>query len=621
MGVVNYSMFIKEIIKKNKGFSKTFSYYRLMEAYRTKEGPRQRTVLNLGKLTLDKSQWKALADRIETIVSGQQSIFQLPEEVESLAQHYAQVLIQNRISKEIPVEKTVEPVYESVDLNSISTSRVRTIGAEHVGFAMFKELKLDKCLISNGFTEDQVKLAAVSIVGKLVEPSSEHHTRKWARDISGLCELSDMDPNLLSNNSLYRISDRMLSIKEKIEPHLNQRERDLFSLEETILLYDLTNTYFEGSAKSNPKAKRGRSKEKRNDCPLLTLGMVLDDHGFPKVSKLLPGNISEGKTLIDMIRTLQEEEVRSETSIKHRGITVVLDAGIAIESNLQLLRSNGYDYIVVARNKPVSLSDINFDKLTVIKQTHDEKVEAALIELEDENILYCKSSKRLAKETAMQDQYRSRFESGLELIAGSLLKKRGVKRYEKVIERIGRLKERYSAIARFFDIDVKQVADIVTSITWQYRQAEAVKNKFSGSYFLRSSRKDLDEKKLWQTYVMLTKVEEGFRCLKDELKLRPVFHQKEDRSDGHLFITLLAYHLLNSIRVRLESAGINMRWKRVREFLSTHTLVTTSFTTEDGHRINIRQCSDPEPFHRKIYQALRIRLTPLKMKKTAAAKM
>jgi len=612
-------MFIKEIIKKNKGYEKTFTYCRLMESYRTENGPRQRTVLNLGKLSIDKSLWKALADRIEAVVSGQQSLYPLSEEIETLAQHYAQVLIRNRISKAASVEKPVKPVYESVDLNSISTSRVRTIGAEHVGYSMFRELQMDKCLSENGFTEDQIKLAAVSVVGKLTSPGSERHTRRWALHVSGLCELMGMDTRLLSNNSLYRTSDRLLTIKDNIEKHLNQRERNLFSLEETILLYDLTNTYFEGSAKDNPKAKRGRSKEKRNDCPLLTLGMVLDDQGFPKLSKLLPGNVSEGETLLDMIRTLQEEEVRmglkSVTEIKQRGITVILDAGISREENLHLLKSNGYDYIVVARNKPVSLSDIDPDHLTTIKYTGEEKVEAALIEIEDENILYCKSSKRLVKEHAMQVQYQNRFESDLKLIKASLSKKGGIKRYEKVIERIGRLKERYSPIARFFSINLKQEAGRVTSMTWKYHRANAEKEKFSGSYFLRSSRKDLDEKKLWETYMMLTKVEAGFRCLKDELKLRPVFHQKEKRADGHMFITILAYHLLNSIRVRLESAGIKMRWKDIRTFLSTHVLVTTSLTTEGKKRINIRQCSDPEPFHREIYRALGIRITPLNMKR------
>lgn len=614
-------MFIKEIIKKNKGYNKTFSCHRLMESYRTERGPRQRTILNLGKLSIDKKHWKILADCIEEIINGQKPLFHPPKEIDSLAQHYAQVLIQNRLSKDSQwaVEKTIEREYVSVDVNSINTSRVRTIGAEHVGYSMFRKLKLDRCLIENGFTENQVKLAAVSIIGKLIKPGSERHTRHWAKNVSGLCELMDMDKNLLSNNALYRISDALLSIKEPIEKHLNQSERDLFTLNEKILLYDLTNTYFEGRAKGNPKAKRGRSKDKRNDCPLLTLAMVLDEQGFPKVSKLFSGNVSEGKTLIDMIRTLQGEGVNlgieSETEIEQRGITVILDAGIAIEKNLQLLKANGYDYIVVARNKPVSISDIDLEHLTIVKETDEGKVEVSLIELENENVLYCKSSKRLAKENAMQVQYRSRFESDLELITGSLLKKGGVKKYEKVFERIGRLKERYSPIARFYRIDVKQKDGIVTSIKWTYKQKEAEQEKFSGSYYLRSSRKDLDEAALWKTYVMITKVEEGFRCLKDELKLRPVFHQTEERSDGHMFITLLAYHLLNSIRVNLQSAGNHMRWKNIRELLSTHALVTTSLKTENGQRIHFRQCSDPELFHREIYQSLRIKFTPVKMKK------
>ncbi|MCF6237258.1 MAG: IS1634 family transposase [Candidatus Marinimicrobia bacterium] len=641
-------MFIKEILKKNKGYEKTFAYHRLMESYRTKSGPRQRTVLNLGSLTLDKTHWKTLADRIEQIVSGQASIFIPSQDIESLAQHYAQVLIQNRLSQsnllkgtqttetaiETDAELAARAEYVSVDVHSVTTSRVRTIGAEHVGLSIFKRLKIDKCLADNGFTENQVKLAAVSIIGKLVNPASERRTRSWARNVSALCELMDMNPNLLSNNSLYRISDSLLSVKDELEQHLYQREQDLFSLNDKILLYDLTNTYFEGLAQGNPKAKRGWSKEKRYDCPLLTLGMVVDSQGFPRVSKLLAGNVSEGKTLLGMIQTLQgaavklgsysenskgsekakqktELELKTELEISKRGITVVLDAGVAIESNLKLLRSNGYDYIVVARNKPVAMTDIDFNKLTTIKETANDKVEVCLIEREDENILYCKSLKRLAKENAMQLQYQSRFEAGIELISASLMKKGGVKKAEKINERIGRLKERNSAIARFYSIDIKQQDGVVTSITWKFKQQEAQTDRFSGSYFLRSSRKALNEAALWKTYVMLTKVEEGFSCLKDDLKLRPIFHQKEQRSDGHMFITLLAYHLLNSIRVNLESEGIHQRWQNIRELLSTQALVTTAFNTENGQRIHIRQCSDPELFHRSIYNALKIKLTPL----------
>ena len=613
-------MFIKEIIKKNKGYDKTFAYHRLMESYRTISGPRQRTILNLGSLTLDKKHWKTLADRIEQIVSGQASIFTPPRDIESLAQHYAQVLLQNRLSQRGFVEVTAAPApeYVSVDVSSVNTSRVRTIGAEHVGLSIFKRLKLDQCLADNGFTENQVKLAAVSIIGRLVNPVSERRTRSWAKEISGLCELLDMDSNVLSNNALYRISDSLLSVKDALEQHLYKREQDLFSLDNKILLYDLTNTYFEGTALENPKAKRGRSKEKRFDCPLLTLGMVIDSQGFPRVSKLLAGNVSEGKTLLGMIQTLQREAVNIgvETQVEQRGITVVMDAGIAIEANLELLRSNGYDYIVVARNKPVSMSDIDFQNLTTIKEADGDKVEVSLIELETENILYCKSIKRLAKENAMQLQYMSRFEADLELLSASLVRKGGIKKSEKVRERIGRLKERHSAIARFYSLDIKEQDGIVSSITWEFKKQEAEQDKFSGSYFLRSSRKDLDETALWKTYVMLTKVEAGFRCLKDDLKLRPVFHRKKDRSDGHLFITLLAYHLLNSIRVSLESAGIHKRWQNIRELLSTHALVTTSFNTEEGQRIHIRQCSDPELFHRNIYHALNMKLTPLAMKNT-----
>jgi transposase len=462
----------------------------------------------------------------------------------------------------------------------------------------------------------------LAIVGRLVRPGSERQTRAWAQELSGLDELLGTDFRHLSHNALYRIADRLLAHKPAIEEHLQRRERDLFLLQERIILYDLTNTYLEGNACENPKAKRGRSKDRRKDRPLLALGLVIDELGFPKTSQILKGNISEPNTLLEMLTALQRDTVKASAcantlklSPGKNGITVVLDAGIASEENLTLLRSRGYDYVCVARNQPIDRSEINADELMTLKEDRTNKVEVSLFKGEDEHILYCKSLAKGKKEAAIQSLFQERFEQGLERIVAALSKKGGTKRYDKVLLRLGRLKEKYALIAQYYSIEVSQKEGKATSITWTFEKIDKAEQRFSGSYFLRTTRRDLDEKSLWSLYVMLTNVEDAFRTLKSELNLRPIYHRKESRTDAHLFITVIAYHVLNSIRVKLSQQGLSMRWAGVRERLSSHVRITTAFTTQEGHRIYIRNSSVPEPFHRTIYTVLGLNHSPLPAKR------
>jgi hypothetical protein len=617
-------MFIKEIKKRNSSFGREFICHRLMESYRTERGPRQRTILNLGTLNLAKERWKELADCIEAKVTGQQSLFEVDHYIEQLATHYSSILIHRRLTV-MPGERKEkeEPEYETVDIKSFSHSQTRTIGAEYVGLSMFKKLGLGQLFERLGFSKRENDLVALSIVGRLVHPGSERRTRKWAQHLSGLDELLGTDFSQLSNNALYRILDMQLSHKEEIEQHLKIRERHLFSLKENIILYDLTNTYFEGEAKNNTKAKQGRSKEKRKDAPLLTLGMVIDEMGFPKTSKIFEGNVSEPGTLIEMIEALQGSTIERKSNSEkkefskknNKGITVIIDAGISKEENLTFLKGEGYDYICVARNKPIDFSEIDKTALLTIKKDKDNKVEVEMIKKEDETILYCKSSLKAKKEEAMRSLFQERFEKELKKIAASLSKKGGTKKYDKVLERIGRQKERYSPIAHYYKIEVENKNGIATSIDWKFYNEQKAQERFSGSYFLRTSRMDLTEEEIWSLYVMLTNVEDAFRYLKSELNLRPIWHQKEARSDAHLFNAVLAYHLLVSIQTELRRDEINMRWWYIRELLSSHVRITTAMTNKKGERIYIRDCTDPEPFHKRIYNALKLNYYPIKAKR------
>jgi hypothetical protein len=264
-------VFVKEIVKKNSTSDKAFIYHRLMESVRTPRGPRHRKILNLGKLLLAKEDWKTLANRTREIITGQESFLIPPPHIESLAQHYT-LLLRQKEMKSIPIPQ--ESDWETIDLNSLSQSESRTIGAESVGYEAFKRLGFPQMLSRLGFKEEQIHKVALLVIGRLVHPASERETTLWGKKISALPELLGADFEHLSNNALYRTSDQLVKHSHEIEKGLAERERNLFHLGEKIILYDLTNTYLAGSGRKSHKARRGRSKQKRNDCPFPTLALV-----------------------------------------------------------------------------------------------------------------------------------------------------------------------------------------------------------------------------------------------------------------------------------------------------------------------------------------------------------
>ena len=225
---------------------------------------------------------------------------------------------------------------------------------------------------------------------------------------------------------LYQVSDQLWKHRKAIETHLYQQERDLFSFSETITLYDLTNTFFEGEAKTNPTAKRGRSKEKRSDCPLVTLGLVLDGSGFPRKSQIFPGNASEPQTLQTMLEGLEGRT----------GSTVILDAGIASEENIQYLIEHGYHYIVVSRKRK---RDFDEEKATLIKDIPGQRVKVQKVTVEEtgEVELYCHSQLREKKEQAMQDSFSEKYETALNSLHAGLSKKGTTKKHDKSVRTAG----------------------------------------------------------------------------------------------------------------------------------------------------------------------------------------
>ena len=396
------------------------------------------------------------------------------------------------------------------------------------------------------------------------------------------------------------------SILIGVEEYLYDRERNLFGLQETITLCDLTNTYFEGQSKGNALAAHGHSKEKRSDCPLVTLGLVLDFSGFPRRSHVYKGNVSEPQTLSEMLQDLEKG-----VATQSRNATVVMDAGIASEDNLAWLREHEYPYLVVSRKK-----HREFEKSSsIIVKKDDEytvRAQKVLDEATQEVLLYCHSTRREKKDQAISDRFVSRFEEDLQKLANGLQKKRCLKKYDKVMVKIGRLRQKYSRVSRQYLITVEkdEKTGNAVKISWQQQLAPDTTDTYPGVYCLRTSQADWDETTLWNTYTMLTDLEAVFRSLKSELGLRPIHHQIAERVSGHLFITVIAYHLVHAIRFRLKQSGIHSSWSSLRKILSTQSRVTVSMQCKTGSTVHIRKSTRPEAEQQQIYTALGVKSHP-----------
>ena len=602
-------MYIRRTSIKSRNDGSQYYTYRLVESKRTEKGVRQHTLLNLGAdFALPREQWPDLTKRIEAILSGQQSLFDIDREIEQLAQSCASRIIASYQD----VDNALDKDFREVDLDSLEMSRPRSVGAEHVTLEALRLLNLDGKFKDLGFNGPQTAAAIGTIIGRCCMPGSELATHTWLQERSGLGELIDYDFNNLSLYGLYQVSDQLLKKKAAIEDHLYERERSLFGLQETITLYDLTNSYFEGQSKGNAFAANGHSKEKRSDCPLVTLGLVLDSSGFPRRSHVFKGNVSEPTTLAGMLQNLEGDHVGTELKP-----TVVMDAGIATEDNIAWLRENLYPYLVVSRKRHREFDE----ESSVVVKKDDEctvRVQKVFDEETQETLLYCHSSQREKKDQAIDDRVTSRLEEALQKLAEGLQKKGSLKKYDKVMVKIGRLRQKYSRASKQFTISVKKddTSGNATKITWQQKPVENTTDSYPGVYCLRTSHADWDESLLWNTYTMLTDLEAVFRSLKSELGLRPIHHQITDRVAGHLFITVLAYHLVHTIRFRLKQDKIHSSWSSIRKILSSLCRVTVSMLCKNDSTVHVRKSTRPEPKQQEIFSALGIKSHPGRTIKT-----
>jgi Transposase DDE domain len=590
-------MFIRTTPTRNATSGETYVTHRLVESRRAGDKVRQITLLNLGRhFTLPRERWAALCQRIDQLLGGQPMLLPalVPESVERVAQHcFARLIAQGSGATQATAAPAV--TYAEVDPASLELTQPRSIGVEQVALAAMRELAFEPLLRDLGINGVMRTAIVGSIVARMAAPGSELASHRWLTGTSGLGDLLDADLAALPLSRLYRASDLLMKHRERIETTLFARIETLFSLEASVTLYDLTNTYFEGTAAGNAKAARGRSKEKRSDCPLVTLGLVCDGSGFIRRSRVFAGNAVECRTLEEMLSGLNAPA----------GALVIMDRGIATAANIAWLKGQGYRYLVVSRERERRFDDAAADS---IAGAGGESIRLVRELSEDgqEVRLHCHSVGRALKETGIMARFCERFENGLAKLAAGLATARGEKRSDRLQERIGRLKAASRGAGQHYTVSLDTDASglTVTALRWEKTPVAGTMLTDPGVYCLRSNELSWDAERLWRTYMTLTDLEAVFRSLKGELGLRPIFHSKEERTDGHLFISVLAYQLVQAIRQRLKDAGIDTSWSGLRKVLSLQRRVTASFTQKDGRTLHVRKATRPEPDLVRIYDAL-----------------
>jgi len=594
-------VFIMLTTKRLKG--KTYFNHLLVESVATDKGPRHRVVCSLGSLEpAPPKEWRALARRMEEALDEQQALL-IDKPLAALPEPGREGLRARR--------PRVGADSGEFDLEGLEFEQCREAGPVHVGHQMWERLGLDQILSQAGLSDDAQLLSQLMTLNRLIAPRSELAMSEWIRR-TALADMVQKDFSALNEDRLYRNLDKLYPRRTAIEAQLVERERTLFGLKETIYLYDLTSTYFEGQALANPKAMRGYSRDKRPDCKQVVVGLVLDAEGFPKAHEVFAGNRPDSTTVAEMLRALEKR------TGKVPGATVVVDRGMADSENLAAIRSAGYHYLVAGQQVGRGLYQEQFEAEENWQEIEREPsprnpsqkkvrvfVKAAQAgEGQQEVIALCWSEGRTQKDRAIRQKQQGRLELELQKLQRRVKKGR-LRDSAKIHQAIGRLKERYSRVARYYQISyVAQEA----ALLWQEDlSAKARAQELDGTYLLKSSRLDLGHEEMWRTYILLTRVESAFRGMKSPLMERPIFHHLERRVETHIFLCVLAYHLLVCIERAFLDAGIHTSWATLREQLSTHQVLTVRLPSPQRKAsLTIRRDSKPEQVHRKIYKVLRM---------------
>ena len=591
-------MFIKRTTRRVG--TTTYVNHLLVESVATAQGPRHRTICSLGTLApAPAADWRGLAHKLSAALGGQTTLVPDPV-VDALA---ARARPARGRAPAGPAGDDVVGIHPA----QVRVEDVREAGPVHVGHQLWQALTLDTILAEAGLSARARRLSELMTLNRLVSPAAEHAMPAWIRR-TALSDILGTDFSTLSDEALYRNLDRLHPQRVAIEQALAARERSLFNLDDTLYLYDLTSTYFEGQCPQNPQAKRGYSRDHRPDCKQVVVGLVLDREGFPKAHEVFDGNRQDRTTVDEMLTALEQRTGR------RGGATVVIDRGMAFAENLAQIRARDHHYLVAGRPPERHEHLAAFEDATgwteVLRtpspRNPGQKKTRVFIKRTvsgNEVHILCRSDGRLEKDRAIRGQHEQRFLADLTKLQARVARGR-LRVPAKIHEALGRLKERYSRVARYYALAYDEATRAVTGTPQADLQNRA--QQLDGTYLLRTDRQDLSDEEIWRLYMLLTRVEAAFRAMKSPLMERPIFHHLEHRVQTHIFLCVLAYHLLVAIEKRCLDQGVHTSWATLREQLSTHQVVTVVLPAANGQTLRLRTSSTPEAIHHEIYRTLQI---------------
>jgi len=611
-------MFIRKIKKQLSSTSKIFYQYALAQSARVDGKVKQREILYLGSETLmsDKENRDIVLQVLKSKIFKQPELFPLepPKQLYDLALlYYDKYCLKygqdNKPTHSIPpAPKKAE--FHNIDIKGLQLDDVKTFGAEHLCKQVIDKLKLKDILSSVGIRNKRNDLALISIAARAIFSASDNRISQILSEQSELKNLFSYDDNI-THKQLYSISDTLYKHREKIDNLLYQNITDMFDIEDKLVIFDISNTYFESRKADSNIARYGRSKEKRYDSRLVVFTGVINAEGFIRHSRIYEGNKPDSATLSDMIDDLGNYS--SSTSKQ----TIVIDAGIATEDNLTLIREKGYKYVCVSRKR---LKDYPIDdskeKITVLTNRDKEKVELKIFTPKDfsDTWMYVESDAKRKKEESMNEKLKERFLEDLNTIKKALSSKGGTKLINKVWERIGRAKQKHNRVSSRYYISVTEKEGKATDMKFTEKKILVNDDKEKGVYFIRTNYKNPNEKELWNIYNTIREVEATFRCLKSDLNIRPIHHQNDGRIKAHIYLTILAYQLVNTIRYMLKENNIKYTWQNIIRIMNTHTIQTVVLPT-DKKNIHLRKPAKPITEAKQIYDATKCNNTQKDVKK------
>jgi len=595
-----------------------YTYYRLCESYREADGRvKQRTVLGLGELPdfPTEADRKELADLLTSMINeGVGKLCDKPYLYEAALGFYGKWLDEKKEARERAdrlaeeARRKAEEAKEikvSIKLRSLHPEMARAVGAEHVCHTTLQRLGIESFLKGLGWSKERIDIALMQIIARAVYPYSEFKTAKYIRENSAVCEMFGLNPDRITKDTLYKGSHDLYKVHREMEDYLHKRVCTMFDIEDRILLFDLTNTYFEGKMEDSKLCRRGRSKEKRDDCKIVVLAAVVNTDGLLVRTEIFEGNRQDVTTLEAVIGSLEE----NLDTCNH---LVVMDAGFRSAANLQWLKDHGYDYITVMRSSGAKYTVEGPVRTISDNKNQEIRLQKARVEGVTDTVLLVDSDARIAKERSMYNLFVGRYELGLDKIKAGI-EGRGTKKRDKVQNRLGRLDAKYAGMRRLYDINFTyNDKDVATGMTWS-RNAEEdeAMRMMHGKYLLQTTLDEKDEENIWTYYNVIRTVEETFKTLKSDLDIRPVYHKTDEASKAHLNLAVLAYWVVSTTKYMLKKKGINVRWEELLRIMSTQQRVTMVAEQDNGHLVKVRRSTTPESKLAEIQEALGITPHPV----------